>query len=269
LNPTDIHKIPLLLCLAEQERPRRIQQQDDLLIGEIQKILGVAFHSKSKVIANGRVAGVQTLKEARLLMAHKEVQYCVVAGTDTFLTADTLAFYEAERRILTESNSNGFIPGEAGTAVLLAPADSAAEAHILIKGVGFGREPSTVMAEQQIPFRAEGLFQATGMALRDTGRDFGALDFHICDVSGEQYGFKEGALALTRLLRQRKQEFDIWHPAEYIGETGAAIVPAVLGVASAAMEKGYAPGPSILCHFGNDDGQRGVVIVQAASQGSA
>jgi 3-oxoacyl-[acyl-carrier-protein] synthase-1 len=86
------------------------------------------------------------------------------------------------------------------------------------------------------------------------------LDYRITDVSGEQYYFKEAALALSRILRQRKEEFDIWHPAECIGESGAVAGVAVMAVASAACRKGYAPGPSILAHGANDAGRRAAAV---------
>jgi 3-oxoacyl-[acyl-carrier-protein] synthase-1 len=100
------------------------------------------------------------------------------------------------------------------------------------------------------------------MALASAKLDMGDLDFRICDVSGEQYGFKEAALALSRTLRKRKESFDIWHPAECIGEVGAAAVPIILATARAAFEKHYSLGRKVLCHFGNDDGDRGALILQ-------
>jgi 3-oxoacyl-[acyl-carrier-protein] synthase-1 len=92
------------------------------------------------------------------------------------------------------------------------------------------------------------------------------LDFRIADLSGEQYYFKEAALALSRTLRARKDTFDIWHPAECIGETGAVAGLVAFAVASAACRKGYAPGPNILCHAANDAGQRVAVIVRFGTQ---
>ena len=81
------------------------------------------------------------------------------------------------------------------------------------------------------------------------------LDYRLTDNSGEQYYFKEAALALTRTLRQRKEAFDIWHPADCIGETGAAIGAVALAVALAAGIKAYAPGRACSSHAGNDDGR--------------
>jgi 3-oxoacyl-[acyl-carrier-protein] synthase-1 len=86
-------------------------------------------------------------------------------------------------------------------------------------------------------------------------------DYRLTDLNGTQYAFKEAALAMNRLLRTQKDLYEIWHPADCIGETGAAIGPCVLGVALAAARKAYAPGPGVLCHFGNEDGRRAAMIL--------
>jgi 3-oxoacyl-[acyl-carrier-protein] synthase-1 len=127
-------------------------------------------------------------------------------------------------------------------------------------GLGYGREEATVESEE--PLRADGLVGAFQDALREAAIEWPQLDYRITDLNGEQYGFKEAALALTRCLRVRKEEFDLWHPADCIGEVGAAIVPCALGVALEAARKRYAPGPGVLCHFGNDTGERAAVVLR-------
>lgn len=69
-------------------------------------------------------------------------------------------------------------------------------------------------------------------------------------------------------MKKVKPEFDIQHPADCIGEVGAAIVPTVLAVAKAAAEKHYAPGPGVICHFGNDDGLRAAVVLRYVGDGA-
>ena len=95
----------------------------------------------------------------------------------------------------------------------------------------------------------------------------GKPDYRITDANGEQYVFKEAALAITRILRVRKEEFDIWHPAECVGEIGSAVVPCSLGFALTASRKKYAPGNCVLCHFGNDAGERGAIVMSYSERG--
>ena len=91
------------------------------------------------------------------------------------------------------------------------------------------------------------------------------MDYRLSDLSGEHFYFKEAALALSRTLRRRKEEFEVWHPAECIGETGAAAGIAMLAVADAARQMGYAPGPRVLLHLANDDGQRAAAVVDGGA----
>jgi 3-oxoacyl-[acyl-carrier-protein] synthase-1 len=160
---------------------------------------------------------------------------------------------------LTPANSNGFIPGEAGTAVLLGIPPTGRNGILKVSGVGFGTEMATIESEE--PLRADGLVHAVKEALTDSGLKMEDLNFRITDISGEQYSFKEAALTLTRILRERKGEFDIWHPADCIGEVGAAIGPVISIILDTSMRKGYSLGNKILGNFGTDNGQRAALTM--------
>jgi 3-oxoacyl-[acyl-carrier-protein] synthase-1 len=95
----------------------------------------------------------------------------------------------------------------------------------------------------------------------------GDLDFRITDISGEQYYFKENALVLLRLLRTRKATFDIWHPADCIGEVGCVQAAVMLMVIKAAVEKDYSEGSNILAQLGDEGGKRAAMIL--SRQGGA
>jgi 3-oxoacyl-[acyl-carrier-protein] synthase-1 len=136
----------------------------------------------------------------------------------------------------------------------------AGKSELLCTGIGFGKEKAHIDSEE--PLRADGLSAAIKGALADAGCQLHDLDYRIIDLSGEQYYFKEAALALGRILRQRKEEFDLWHPAESIGEAGSVAGIAVATVADAACRKAYAAGPNILAHMANDAGERAAVVLQ-------
>jgi len=127
-------------------------------------------------------------------------------------------------------------------------------------GSTLATEQATI--EKEEPLRGAGLSLAINQSLQDAGCEMHDIDFRITDISGEQYYFKEAALALSRTLKGRKEEFDIWHPAECIGEVGSAIGPTMLAVAEAAGRKAYAPGPAMLVHAANDAGERAAVVTR-------
>jgi 3-oxoacyl-[acyl-carrier-protein] synthase I len=205
---------------------------------------------------------------ARRLIHNDRVPCCLVAGVDSFLVGPTLAAYESKHRLLTTSNSNGFIPGEAGAAVLLGPAGASGRPELRCVAVGFGRERATV--ESGEPLRADGLVEAYRAMRSDGGVTLDDADYRYTDCNGEQYGFKNDRLAFHRVVRKMKERFDHLHPADSIGEIGAAVGPCVLGLALAAARKGYAPGngvdaapgKGVLCHFSNDEGDRAAMLLR-------
>src|SRR5882672_3247599 len=250
--------IPLLLCVAERERPGRLEGLDDRLFVDIANELNIRFASTSRVIAQGRVSVAVALGHARRLIQEQKVARVLIAATDTLLTWPTLSKYEHSDLLLTNRNSNGFMPGEGAGALLIE--GPAGQDELLCTGLGFGVEKAHIDSGE--PLRADGLATALKAALTEAAQEMHDLDFRITDVSGEQYYFKEASLALSRTLRKRKEEFDIWHPAECTGEAGALAGVSIIALADASCRKHFAPGPQILAHLANDAGQRAAITLQ-------
>ena len=165
-----------------------------------------------------------------------------------------------QRRILTPGNSNGFIPGEAGCAVLVALGGDQRQGELEITGLGLGQEKATIESDQ--PMRGEGLTQAIRAALADAGLALHDTSYRITDLNGEHYKFKEASFAQGRLLRKITEHHALWHPIEFIGDIGSAIVPCVLAVALHAGQKGYGVGERALCHFSSDNGERAAMVTK-------
>lgn len=250
--------IPLLLCVAEPERPGRLAGLDDRLFGDIERLLARRFAASSAVVPHGRTSIAVALSNARRLLAQLDCPHVVIAAADTLLNGATLQAYASAQRLLCEHHPDGFMPGEAGGALLLTRGSTLPE--LQCEGIGFGIEPAPLLSDQ--PLRAEGLSLAIRQALEDAGCALHEADFRITDLSGEQYYFKEAALALSRTMRELKEEFDVWHPAECLGETGAAAGLAMLSMADSACRRGFAPGPRILAHCGSDAGARAALMLR-------
>jgi 3-oxoacyl-[acyl-carrier-protein] synthase-1 len=254
--------VPLLLCVAEADRPGRVAGLDDQLMTLLQRELGMSFAPSSALVPHGRVGVAVALAQARALLrspAMPDMPGVLIVAADSLLSWPTVSHYERADRLLTEANSNGFMPGEGAGALLVGIVDGR-PAQLLCTGIGFGREPAPIDSGE--PLRADGLSQAIKGCLVDAGRQLHEMDVRITDNSGEQYYFKEASLALSRTLREGKDAFDIWHPAECTGETGAAAGVAVIAAALEACRKGYAPGPRVLTHWSNDGGQRAAVALE-------
>ena len=266
-DPTlSLEQVPILLCVAEKDRPGRLTDLENLVFKGAQEELGVTFHARSEIISEGRVGVASALLSVRELLYKERFLAAIIVGVDSLLIGQTLKIYEEWGRLLTSKNSNGFIPGESASAVLVQRPKNGRKA-LLCVGLGLGEEKATVLSEN-LPLRADGLVAAIHCALADASYDLGDTDFRITDISGEQYFFKEAAIALSRTLRRHKEEYDLWHPADCIGEVGAAIGPAILTVILAAMRKNYCPGNNVLGHLSNDGGMRVAMILSHQCEGA-
>jgi 3-oxoacyl-[acyl-carrier-protein] synthase-1 len=219
--------IPVMLCVAERERPGRAGGLNEKLLAAIEAELGSKFAEQSLVVPQGRVSVAVSLDRARRLIYEEHVPYVLVVAADSLLNWATLSHYERNGRLLSENNSNGFIAGEGAGALLVCAPSGAAE--LICSGIGLATERAHI--DSEAPLRADGLAQAA-------------------------------SLALARTLREHKDEFPIWHPAESIGEQGATVGTAVLALADAACRKSYSSGPRILAHMANDTGQRAALALE-------
>lgn len=265
-RPRSASNVPILLGVCPSDRPHRFSGLDDQILDEIEYRLGFRIHPRSEVIARDRVSAALALSRAREWIVSGEFDMCVVAGVDSFLDQPVIDHYLTERRILTPASSNGFSPGEAGSAILVA-ADSGQEAGLHILGIGLANEKATIETEQ--PLLGNGLTSAIGSALGAADLRIEDVDYRISDLNGEHYRFKEMVLAMIRYERKRRERrFDLWHPIEYIGDVGAAIGPLLLGVALVSSRMKYGVGPTVLLTLGNDNGDRAAIVASSRRDGT-
>lgn len=222
-NPEEI---PLILCLPEKDRPGRVIENDDTFFADLQDELGLEFSPLSRVLGHGHTAVAVALKHARSIIAEKKAKQVLISGVDSLLSNAALSAYEQSDRLLTSSNSNGFIPGEASATLLIAAPERSGKPQLLIHGLGFGVEKAFLGSG--IPLRADGLTAAIKASLQETGCEMHDINYRITDITGEHYYFKEASLALSRTLHKRVEEFDIMHPTDCVGEAGAATGPLVI-----------------------------------------
>lgn len=250
---------PMLLCLSEKERKGRVIDDDNQFFLDLQEELGLTFHMESRLILHGHVAVAVAMQQARNLIETLKLKHVLIVATDSLLVGSTLAHYEEYDRLLTSNNSNGFIPGEAGAALVVEPVSVKQTHQLICVGLGFGVEKAHIYSEE--PLRADGLTTAIRESLADAGCGESVLDFKITDISGEQYYFKEASLAFSRIDRTKRTEFDIWHPADCIGDVGSVLAIVMLTVIKFSCEKEYSKGSNILAHLGNDGGKRSAMIL--------
>ncbi|MFV2053374.1 beta-ketoacyl synthase N-terminal-like domain-containing protein [Aliiroseovarius sp. YM-037] len=252
----------LILCVAEPDRPGNLTGDGDGLAKLILKILDLPQHTNVRVIAHGRPSGLVALDQARRMLSRGDAERVLILGVDSYLTTLTIAHYLAEQRLLTPDNANGFIPSEAAAAVLVERGD---EGPLVLTGLGLSREEASIYNGRgedgtHLPLRGDGMTAAYRTALDEAGVDLATIDYRISDLIGEQYFFRQTALAALRLERGRSEFQDLWSPGENVGNIGAAVVPAMIGMALTAAEKTYSGGSPLLVEASGDDGACGAAV---------
>lgn len=254
--------IPLLVSLAEPERPGGCAELAGSIIERLQNKLNMSFHPDlSQTIQKGHTGGFDALRTARKLLQDTRIPACLICGVDSYINASSLLWLDQHWRLKTDENSDGVIPGEAAAAVLLqGQAEPDTKIGVKITGLGFGYEKANVLSEE--PLLGLGLTDAARSALAEAGIKMHEIDFRISDVTGESYGLKELALSMARVMRYPKEDFPVWHSAESIGDVGAAAGVLQMVIAFHAFLKGYAHGTRVICHGCNVSGERSVALLE-------
>lgn len=248
----------LILCLAEEDRPGGTTKDYASLLLRIVEIVQTKLHGRARIVAHGRPSGHLALDQARRILAEGDAPYVMILGVDSYLTGQSISYFLGNDRLLASGNPNGFIPGEAAAAILCS---QPSRGGFRLLGLGLAREAAAIYNDADLPLRGDGMTAAYYTAFRETGMEMNQLGYRISDLIGEQYWFKQAALASLRLLRGRHQFQDIWSPAESLGNVGAAVVPLMIGMAWTAAQKGYHAGSPVLIEASNDAGACGAAII--------
>ena len=255
----------LILCLAEADRPGRPVRDPTALARRIGEIVELPPQLRTRIVEHGRPSGIVALDQARRMLAEGQADHVLIAGVDCYLTTLSVAHYVAQGRILAPGNADGFIPGEAAAAILCSRPGSG---QLRLASLGLAREKAFIYNGLDgdglhLPLRGDGMTAAYSQAFQAAGIEMRQLGYRISDLIGEQYFFKQTALASIRLLRGRHDFQGLWSPAESLGNIGAAVVPTMVGMALAAAAKRYDDGDPVLIEASGDDGACGAALFTA------
>jgi 3-oxoacyl-[acyl-carrier-protein] synthase-1 len=221
------------------------------------------------VRAQGGAGSLAVLGDAVAAIRSGSIARAVVVGADTFIDRDRLSLLDRDLRIKSPRASAGMIPGEAATALVLESVATAVRrrARVLatLGEVGTGDEPQTIGGERESSGR--GLTQALRAAL--SGGASHAPRWVLCDLNGEAYRAVEWGTVSVRLARELGASARLTHPADCLGEVGAAIGGVLIAQALGGFARGYAPAPEALLWAGSDRGLRAAVRVLAPAPAPA
>jgi len=212
----------------------------------------------SATLALGRAGGLIALNHGMNLMEQNKANQILVIGVDSYMDFMLLDYLGKEKRLLATDIGDGFVPGEAAGCVLIQKFDSLSAATITTENIsnvvqidrkillwppGYSAEPGHRF-EPSIPYKGEGLSAAIELALDSNSEK--AVQNVFCSLNGESFGSKEWGVSALRNKNLLAQGMKMHHPAEYIGDVGAATGPILIGLATIGMKQGYHRGDSLV-----------------------
>ena len=248
--------LPLILCTRE---PGPAGPDVEGVLSEAEARLRVRFRRDGSArVARGPVGAFEAVAQARRLLNDRRTEACLVAAVDTHMDARVLHGLDESRRLKTAVHTDGVIPGEAAC-VALVSRRAMTPTWLPVRGLGFAEETATVLNDE--PLLGKGLASAVRAALDEAGLTLYEVDFRLSDVAGESYAFEELVLAQLRLTRRPRQSQELWHPADRVGDCGAAAGLIQLCWAEQALARGYAPGRVALAHGSAATGARAAAVL--------
>ena len=212
------------------------------LVEVLKGILGDALEPVV-VVPAGRAAALAAFSAALTDLREGKIHGALAGGVDSLIRGPVLVRLEAAGMLKSESVPQGVIPGEAAAFLYLETGESARKrgARVLARllSAGAGVEPT---AGTNDPNRGTGLTRVLQRVCEDAG-GLNAPPLVVCDLNGDRYRALEWAMASVRSVGRLHGDMEILHPADCIGDCGAAsgALNAVWAIVS--LLKGYA-GPA-------------------------
>ena len=215
----------------------------------------------------GRAGGLAALHRAARHLAEGRIDVALVGGVDSLVRPEVLERLTEAGLLKSEDHPQGIRPGEAAAFLVLEPGGvPGVTSRGQLLGSAVTEEPTagTLDANEGV-----GLTRALRGAREAAGASLPHFPRVVCDLNGDRYRAMEWAFALVRALHDLEPAeggpgaTERWHPAECIGDTGAAsgLVNAVWGLT--AMRRGYAKSRTTLVWGASEGPLRAAVVLGA------
>lgn len=252
----------LFLSLAPPERPDVEEFDKETLAGFLEETAMQEIPAV-EIVREGHSGGILALSKAVELLRAGTVAVCVVGGVDSLVDAPTLSWLEDAGRLKTDDRAQGFCTGEAAGFLVVETASAArrrgAPALCEILGALHGAEEAHLFSDR--PLVGKGLAAAVNGLLANRGMTAGGIDLILCDLNGEHYRMKEWGLAQGRIFDGSAPLPELRHPAESIGDVGAASAAVLVAIGATVLKQKLFGGRSILVWTSADAGGRGCALL--------
>ncbi|VAW59615.1 hypothetical protein MNBD_GAMMA08-2637 [hydrothermal vent metagenome] len=264
LNRADLTKTALYLSLPQTDEIT-FNMGFSNFIPELCKRTGLSGLADTCINQLGHTGVFALINRAVDSLEAGTLNYCIVGGVDSYLLSDRLAFLDKNWRIRSDRNVDGFIPGEASVMLMLETEANAKQrgANIIAKisAISEAEEPNVIYSEKTSS--GSGLTEAIRGILDQTGTN-NCFESVYCSLNGESYYAFEWGLQLTRLNKAFEKMNNLVHPAEYVGDVGAATGGLLIACAATALQQGVLADNKALLWTSADDNKRMALCLKQA-----
>jgi 3-oxoacyl-[acyl-carrier-protein] synthase-1 len=181
---------------------------------------------------------------------------------DSFADQRRVRHHQDSHRLRARTNADGFLPGEAGVALLVEPlaggrASSGRAILARLSLPSFGAEPSTLTGD--LTSTGTGLAEAV---LAQVGRG-APVSWVVSDLNGEHYGAHEWSVVAARLTDALGALRAFHHPLESTGDVGAATGGLLAAHVLHAFARGASPAAEALLVCGSAGSTRAALTLYA------
>jgi 3-oxoacyl-[acyl-carrier-protein] synthase-1 len=234
----------------------------DQLVDGLLERTGLEAIGPRVVDRSGHTAVLALLEQAFVLLERGEADGCLVLAIDSYLDRGRLRALDELFRLKSGRGIDGFVPGEAAVGLFIEPlpARGAAGRDVLLRlgRPGFGREAQPSTSERASS--GVGLTDAVRAATRSLSAHR-AVRWVLCDLNGESYRAFEWGVVRVRMAERLGEVEALRHPADCLGDVGAAVGGLLVSCAAEAFARGYADDDLALLWAASDDDRRAAVVV--------
>jgi 3-oxoacyl-[acyl-carrier-protein] synthase-1 len=254
--------VALLWQVPEPHRAHPLSMADDAeLLASLAARLGHPIAEHSRVLRSGAAGVVEALGLAFELIGAGKVERCVIGGADSLLRPHDLERLARDQRLIAPGRAQALVPGE-GAAFVTVGRPGSVPGRATVRGLGLGYEQATVLAGQRSV--GEAFAAAFESAIQAAGFPEADIDFVVGNYNGERYDAWETSHTNARCYRTRRERLPVIWPAASTGELGVASGALSLLVAAAALEQGYAIGPTAAVQVRSEGELRGIALLRAS-----
>jgi len=260
LRRNDFLSTGIFVCLPDGDRSKQYAGYGEAFGGEYLRRLGIKPGPLLKVYQEGHGATLCGLKDASEALISGSCQFAIVVSADSYVDYESLKWLDESYRLKSARNVDGFIPGESAVVLLFEtlPHARARDASILaqIEGLGTGLEPDNIWSDKA----SSGIGHSIALG-QLFNNDEMQIAWLICDLNGESYRSREWGIMLCRSRNRFEGLKAVWHPADVIGDVGAASGGIHIAMVCKAFERDYAPSDKALILCSSDNGKRSACLV--------